>query len=351
MANKFLLRSETKEFERRTPLTPADAKKLIESGSKVWVEKFADRIFSDEEYIQAGCELVDPESWQNFDEDVYILGLKELAEDNFPLRHKHIHFAHCYKGQDGAQAVLDRFKKGNGTLFDLEYLTNENGRRIAAFGYWAGFVGAAIAVKSFLHQAVDKNEKIPALHSYPKIDELLNEIKSLMAKTQERPSTIIIGAGGRCGSGAVGLLKELGLTATKWDSNETKKGGPFKEITEHDIFINAVLITTKIPPFIDMSIINKDSKLKIIADVSCDPNSDLNPIAVYNQHTTWEDPLLPINESLSVLAVDNLPSLLPRESSEDFSNQLLPYLIDLGKNDEESLVWKNALECFLKASN
>ena len=35
---------------------------------------------------------------------------------------------------------------GGGALLDLEYLTDDHGRRLAAFGYWAGYVGAALAV-------------------------------------------------------------------------------------------------------------------------------------------------------------------------------------------------------------
>jgi len=349
MTNKFLLRAETKEFERRTPLTPANAKKLIDSGAQVWVEKFSDRIFTDQEYSDVGCEIVESNSWQTFDKDTYILGLKELEEKDFPLEHKHILFAHCYKSQDGAEQILSRFKKGKGELFDLEFLTNEEGRRIAAFGHWAGYVGAAIGVKSFLHKSIDKNKDVPSLHSYSHKEDLISQIKELMTQTDARPKTIIIGAGGRCGQGAVALLTELGLSATRWDSKETKKGGPFTEITEHDIFVNAVLMSKKIAPFIDNSILTDDMNLKVIADVSCDPNSDLNPIAVYDQHTSWEKPLLNCEKGLNVLAVDNLPSLLPRESSEDFSEQLLPYLIDLGKNGSESLVWKNALNVFNQA--
>lgn len=33
--------------------------------------------------------------------------------------------------------MLGRFKQGGGTLYDLEFLES-NGRRIAAFGYYAG---------------------------------------------------------------------------------------------------------------------------------------------------------------------------------------------------------------------
>ena len=51
MANKsFWLRCEKKPFEHRAALTPTTARKLIESGFKVYVERDHQRIFDDSEY-------------------------------------------------------------------------------------------------------------------------------------------------------------------------------------------------------------------------------------------------------------------------------------------------------------
>ena len=47
---------------------------------------------------------------------------------------------------------------------------------------------------------------------------------------------------------------------------------------------------------------------------------------------------------LDVTAIDNLPSLLPAESSEDYSAQLLPSLLALGNLDEG--VWGRAHATF-----
>jgi saccharopine dehydrogenase (NAD+, L-lysine-forming) len=44
---------------------------------------------------------------------------------------------------------------------------------------------------------------------------------------------------------------------------------------------------------------------------------------------------------LDVTAIDNLPSMLPRESSEDFANQLLPFLMDTDGD-----VWQRAQAAF-----
>ena len=47
---------------------------------------------------------------------------------------------------------------------------------------------------------------------------------------------------------------------------------------------------------------------------------------------------------LDITAIDNLPSLLPRESSEDFAAQLLPHLMML--KEIEKGVWGKACAIF-----
>ena len=140
------LRAETKPNEQRTPLTPRGAKTLIDKGFRITVEIARDRIFPIDDYRAAGCEVVEGGAWIDAPSDAFILGLKELAEEDFELEHRHIHFAHVFKGQSGASEMLGRFIAGGGSLYDLEYLLLENGRRIAAFGYWAGSCGAALGV-------------------------------------------------------------------------------------------------------------------------------------------------------------------------------------------------------------
>jgi saccharopine dehydrogenase (NAD+, L-lysine-forming) len=133
-------------------LTPTTAKKLLDAGYPVMVERspkdpnFA-RIFKDEEFEQAGATVIEEGAYKNAPKDRIIIGLKELPEDKFPLEHTFVHFAHCYKQQGGWENVLARFPRGGGTLYDLEFLQDESGRRVAAFGYHAGFVGAALAIK------------------------------------------------------------------------------------------------------------------------------------------------------------------------------------------------------------
>lgn len=48
---------------------------------------------------------------------------------------------------------------------------------------------------------------------------------------------------------------------------------------------------------------------------------------------------------MSVVSIDHLPTLLPREASEQFSADLLPSLLEL-RNRKEARVWNQAEKIF-----
>lgn len=346
------LRAETKPKEQRTPLTPAGAGSLLDAAFSVTVEDSSERIFPIDEYRALSCDVAGPGTWTDAPDDAFILGLKELPDDTFPLVHRHIYFAHVYKDQAGAAETLRRFVRGGGTLYDLEYLTDENGRRIAAFGYWAGFCGAALGVMAWANKAAGDTTPLRALESLPSKDRLLEAVSASLARTVSRPVVMVIGAKGRSGNGAVELARALGLETIEWDIEETQHGGPFEEINGADVFVNCVLVASPLPPFVTLeSLSRRGRRLSVIADVSCDPYGTYNPVPIYDRVTTFEKPCLEIsagNESLHLIAIDHLPSLLPRESSEDYGAQLLPYLATLG--DPEQGVWKRTRAVFIEKS-
>jgi saccharopine dehydrogenase (NAD+, L-lysine forming) len=136
----------------------------------------------------------------------------------------------------------------------------------------------------------------------------------------------------------------------KWDMAETAKGGPFQEIIESDIFVNCIYLTSKIPPFVDVqSLASPKRNLSVVVDVSCDTTNPNNPIPIYDVNTTFDKPTVPVEVSgpppLSVISIDHLPTLLPREASEAFSHDLMPSLLEL-KNRHESRVWTDAEKLF-----
>ena len=83
--------------------------------------------------------------------------------------------------------------------------------------------------------------------------------------------------------------------------------------------------------FLDKASVAQPRLLRVVADIACDPDSDYNPLPIYTQATDWDKPTQRTAKTpvLDVMAIDNLPSLLPHESSEDFAQQLRPYLEQL----------------------
>ena len=84
------LRAETKPLEHRSALTPRTTKALLEAGYTVNVERSTLRIFEDHEFSDVGATLVPEGSWPSVPRDHIILGLKELPEETFPLKHTHV---------------------------------------------------------------------------------------------------------------------------------------------------------------------------------------------------------------------------------------------------------------------
>jgi len=76
--------------------------------------------------------------------------------------------------------------------------------------------------------------------------------------------------------------------------------------------------------------------------------SSNHPFPFYNEITSWEKPVLRISDNVDVITIYNLPSLLPKESSDEFSKILCDLLLD---HDLESYspIWKNALNVFHKS--
>jgi saccharopine dehydrogenase (NAD+, L-lysine-forming) len=339
----FWLRAETKPFEKRRALSPGHVKELLERGHQVTVEESGQSIFPLNEYTQYDCAVADEDSWPMAPQDAIILGLKELPDRNDDLIHTHIFFAHCFKQQTGWKEILNRFNRGGGKLYDLEFLTNEKKRRVAAFGYWAGYAGAAYSWA--LWQYYKTNHTLDGFtlpHDFACVDDMHQYFSENFAG--ENLEALVIGAQGRSGKGATDFFQRQGCMSTGWDRTETSQGGPFKEILNFDIFINCVLMMSKNPPFLDLETVKANERLSIIGDVSCDPTGPFNSLPIYSDATTFDQPVEKVKTSpsdLYVMAIDHLPSLLPKESSEDFANQLFPHLLEM-----ESDVWKRALDLF-----
>jgi len=354
----FWLRDEVKPGERRTPLMPEQARQLMDAGHTVIVERSAGRCVRDEEYSAVGCQLAPTGSWVTSPRDTVILGLKELPDEPKSLSHRHIFFAHCYKNQSGWKDVLGRFISGDGFLYDLEFLNHPDGRRVAAFGVSAGFVGMAVGIMTWCHQQHEKDallgqlayhENYPAVESY--CSSLLERATSI---AKRKPTVIIIGALGRCGNGASQLAEKMGLEVVKWDLEETKKGGPFPELLNYDIVVNCIFLSSPIPPFLTTELIStRPRKMSVLVDVSCDTSNPHNPVPIYRECTTFFNPTTRVQSPtqdvlpVDVVSIDHLPSLVPFESSKEYATSLFPHLLSF----PSTFPWENAGRIFAEKTN
>lgn len=341
----IILRNEYR-YEMRTPLTPADARVLMEHGITVFVEQSDQRAYANTEYKENGCVMVEPNFWiENADANCLIIGLKELPEsilkciDENEQVYNFMHFQHCLKQQIDSDKTLKQLSACR--LFDFEYIKSVHDNiRLLTFGESAGFVGAALAMFKWIETTINTN--IYCNKSYTS-DELVTLIRLYNLK---EPSAIIIGANGRCGAGAQSLLRQSGITnITLWDIEDTRTVGPYENLLKYDILINTILLNddTSTPPNVFLTtemIKRKDKQLKIIVDVSCNVSSAKNVLPFCNRYTTFDEPFMELND-VNICTIDNLPSLMPLSSSMAFSSKLTELILDY-----DPAIWQKCLDVF-----
>jgi saccharopine dehydrogenase (NAD+, L-lysine-forming) len=335
------IRDEARATEHRAPIVPADAARLLAAGLTVTVEDSPRRAFPTADYAEAGCVIAPAGTWPEAPTGTYVVGLKELPDQPRALRHRHIFFSHSFQNQNGSGELLQRFVDGGGAILDLEYLTDAEGRRLAAFGYWAGYVGAALAV---LHY---RGALKPPLRpgSREELDRLLSGTRG-----SGTPTALVIGALGRCGTGARDALAAAGISSTDWDLPQTRLLDR-TALLDHELLVNTVLVRQPVPPFVRVEDLTAPGRrLSVIADVTCDVASPHHTLPIYRRTTTWREPVTAVRGAeppLDVIALDNLPSLLPRESSVAFSADLTPHLAELGRSASS---WDRCLRTFHEAT-
>jgi len=124
-------------WERRAPLTPAHVQRLVEHyGIDVAVQTSPTRIFADELYAAAGAKIV-----RDLRACRAILGVKEIPSEQLYEGMSYAYFAHVFKGQPQNMAMLRTLLDRRCTLVDYEKVTDDKGRRLIFFGWYAGFAG------------------------------------------------------------------------------------------------------------------------------------------------------------------------------------------------------------------
>lgn len=362
--------------DKRTPFIPAQCQQLLKQYSdlEIRVQRSAVRCYADQEYERAGATLVDDVS----DCDV-IFGVKEVPAELLAEGKTMLFFSHTIKKQPYNQKLLQDVLKKNVRLIDYETLTYPNNLRVIGFGRYAGIVGAYNALLAY-GKRTDSYVLKPANKCRD-----MREMSQEMRRVDLDPIKIIVSGGGKVANGAKETLAQAGIPqvsisqfldeefdypvfccadvldyheldgeapknfaefvkdTTVWENTFTK----FTEVA--DIFISAHFWDNKSAPFFTVEDVKQyDFKVRVIADITCDikgsvpttirPSTIDNPVYGYDRFTGKEaDPYG--DNSITVMAVDNLPCEVPKDASSGFGQNLIDKVVPLvfGKDPDKIL--------------
>jgi alpha-aminoadipic semialdehyde synthase len=138
MSNFIGIRHEDKyKLERRSPLTPRHVARLVKQKKlDIIVQHSEKRIFTDQEYINAGAEVS-----SDLKKCSVIFGVKEMPVDFFEEGKTYVFFAHVVKGQPYNMPMLRKMMELKCNLIDYEKIVDEQGKRLIFFGRYAGMAG------------------------------------------------------------------------------------------------------------------------------------------------------------------------------------------------------------------
>ena len=376
--------SRTDEF--RAPLVPSHIKKIkkLFSGIRVIVQPSDKRCFSNEEYLKAGAIINEDLASSDL-----ILGIKEIDTSILINSKKYLFFSHTSKIQSdnsapsqGAPGVdkkklLNAILKKDITLIDYENIRNKKGSRYLGFGRFAGIVGCYNSLA--LYEDFSNNIRLPRafeINDYSLLKDTLQDKKFSEIK-------ILITGDGRVARGALELLKFTNINQVSKDnfikntfnepvfcnletsdyvSNDSGKAFSLqhfiKNPTKYSCVAEKYLEGTNLligahywdplsPKIFDLKNLHRFNKLKVIGDITCDINGSIpttlrstsikNPYFYFNKDTKNE--INKSDDAIAIMAVDNLPSELPRDSSEEFGDgiirEVLPYIIN---NDDDDRI-------------
>ena len=330
-----MMRCEESPFERRAPLTPEDAHRLLGAGFRILVETSAQRIFSDEQYQGQWCEIVPQGSWRSAPSECTILGIKALPEDELCFSQTHIFFAHAYRRQPHSARLLQKFIAGRGTILDLEYLLDAGKVRIVSFSRYAGIAGAIAGLNGLLPCPYSLTDQISSKEWKERLFPHLHLLRSFRY--------LVTGAEGRCGGGVSSILEALGIPFNRWTLEDTLSGRPFSEILNYDVLFHCAAALSAQPPMLKLS----EKGPELIVDITCDIGNPFNLLDLGHHATSFAAPIQTIqraNQPLKIIAIDHLPNLLSEESSRWFSSQLVPLLMEPGHQ-----AWEESFQHFQKA--
>jgi saccharopine dehydrogenase (NAD+, L-lysine-forming) len=343
----------------RVPLTPEQCS-LVQvkfPNVEIIVQNSPIRTFSDDEYRAQGIRVQ-----EDLSECDIIMGVKEFVPETLLENKTYIFFSHTLKKQPYNKTLLRTVLQKKIRLIDYEVMKNRIGKRLIGFGRYAGIVGCyngfrTLGLKSQSYHILKASE----CENRIQLEEELKKVTLLDS------CKIVLTGGGRVGYGAreiFDLLPILEVSPEEFltekfdqpvfthlsleDYYSRKDGAEFEKSDFYSNPENYKSVFEKYSNVADMFVAGhywsenspiiltqealKETRLSVLADISCDINGPLaptikastigNPIYGYNPITGLEDEFLTAG-NIAVMAVDNLPCELPKDASEDFGYELI----------------------------
>lgn len=364
-----ILRETKSPVDNRVALIPSQISRLMKEypNSVFKVQPSELRAYTDDEYKAEGIPV---------DEDLadcdLILGIKEATVDTL-IPHKHyLFFGHIAKKQEYNIPLFKAFIEKGITFSDYEYLVDKNGKRLVAFGWYAGVVGLYYTLQGWGERTGQYSLPKPDRHFNVEAEiEALKNISKYLANIK-----ILITGNGRVSQGAQYILSSIGATrlsvgeylnttavetfsycvashedlVTPIDSScacsdksfrvhpELYKSVFSRFATTTDILLSCHFWDNRAPVYLSKNELSDPNlRIKMIGDVTCDIMGSIHstirssthdtPFYDYDPKTAKEEKAFSSNDNISVMAVDTCPNAMPRITSEFFGEKLIDLVL------------------------
>jgi alpha-aminoadipic semialdehyde synthase len=377
-------REDKNHWERRVPLTPTDLASLQEQGLEFRVQPSSNRIFSDISYQDAGVKLA-----EDLGECGLVMSVKEIPNHLLDKDTVYVYFSHVVKGQDHNMPMLQRLLELGCSLLDYERIMDEDGRRLLYFSIHAGYAGTIDTLWTLGHRLQSRGVATPLADvkrtfEYSTFEGAKAHLRVLGGMLNPERHKFTIGIAGY-GNVAAGCAEVLECLPVEWTAPRDllagkeqtmpirvvefreehmarrKDGGAFdlqeyyqqpelyegrfEDYLPHlDVLLNTIYWEPRYPRLVTKEWVkkNRDARLQVIGDISCDYEGSIE----ITLHSTMPDkPAFTYDPdtgvvveavdgpSPAVMAVDNLPCEISRESSQYFSQNLRDLVPALARCD------------------
>ncbi len=368
--------------DKRVPLSPAQAKSLMQRYPEVevLVQPSDIRCYPDAEYAALGIELREDMSACDI-----LMGVKEVPLKDLIPSKTYLFFSHTFKKQPHNVKLLRAILDKKIRLVDYEVLKYPDGKRIIGFGRYAGIAGCYSGFRAFGL----KNElySIKSAADCKDTAELHEQLKHVKLPSNAK---IVLTGHGRVGGGAREIIASLGLKEVSADefisqtftepvftqlsaencfrrmaddgfSKEEFYANPslyksvFQQYTSKaDMYVTCHFWAQGAPAYYTAEDVKSDQwRINTVADISCDVDG---PIASTIEASTIAEPYYGFHRfesrkcdmmdknAICVMAVDNLPCEIPRDSSEGFGKDLMEKVLPLLIEGDKDKIIENACE-------